>query len=91
MKILGIQLTPPTPHEMLWAAIGIVIVAGALIGAAHQGWIPRHYVWIGTLGGTVGGVASACGVSATRSAREAALMAVVLFLVFVLARAVHVV
>lgn len=91
MKILGIQLTPPTPGDLAWAAVCIVLVAAALIGVAHQGWIPRRYVWIGTLGGAVGAVASAWGVSPTRSIREAAVTAVVLFLILAVARAIQVV
>lgn len=91
MKIPGIQLTRPTPGDMAWAAACIVIVAAALIGAAHQGWIPPHYVWFGTLAGTVAAVANVWGVSATRSLREAALVGAGIFLVFVLADALNLV
>lgn len=79
LKALGIPTQKPTTGDLAWAACTIAACAGVLSLLNHYELLSGRMVWIGTVGGAIGAVASAHGISLTKGGRGAVLVLLVVF------------
>lgn len=76
MRILGIEMTHPTPRALRNVALFIVAATGIVLGLNFVGLMPDHLVWPSVLALAVGSILVSFGISVARDGLRALLIVI---------------